>query len=139
MWHGPWPRSVQCAWAPAAAAAVVLWFRGMRHAIDPGAWRPSPVCATCVLNPIDGKCLMVNECRTFALPDISSPHPILTNPNSKTNSAFNKGVIDRGLRPWCCHLGSYFKHAQFFCRYIRRNITCKDDVINIQHAHCGLW
>ena len=50
----------------------------------------------------------------------------------------NRTVIDRRLRPRCCHLWSYFKHASFSCRYTRVDITCKHDVINIQHAHCGL-
>jgi len=26
----------------------------------------------------------------------------------------------------------------FSCRYIRRDIMCKHDVMNIQHAHCGI-
>ena len=52
-------------------------------------------------------------------------------------------VIDRRLRPPPCvpHVGGYFKHASFSCRYIRRDIVCimcRHDVINIQHAHCGL-
>jgi len=29
-------------------------------------------------------------------------------------------VIDRRLRPRCCHLESYVKHTSFSCRYIRR-------------------
>ena len=32
----------------------------------------------------------------------------------------------------------YFKHTSFTCQYIRRDITCKHDAINIHHAHCGL-
>jgi len=39
---------------------------------------------------------------------------------------------------WYFHLWSYFKHTSFSCRYIRRDIKCKHDVMNIQHAHCGL-
>jgi len=39
--------------------------------------------------------------------------------------------------PWCCHLWSYFKHTSFSCRHISRDIMCKHDVINIQHAHCS--
>ena len=50
----------------------------------------------------------------------------------------NKAVIDRRLRPRCCHLGSYFQHMPFSCCYIHRDIMCKRDVINIQHTHCGL-
>ena len=49
----------------------------------------------------------------------------------------NKAVIDRRLRPRCCHLWGYFVHASFSCRCIRLDIACKHDVINIQHAHCG--
>ena len=45
----------------------------------------------------------------------------------------NVAVVDRRLRPRCRHLGSYFKHISFSCRYI-----CRDIVINILHAHCGL-
>ena len=43
----------------------------------------------------------------------------------------NKAVTDRRLRPRCCHLDSYFKHTSFSCRYIRRDIMCKHDVIKI--------
>ena len=50
----------------------------------------------------------------------------------------NKAVIDRRLRPRCCHLGSYFQHMPFSCCYVHRDIMCKRDVINIQHTHCGL-
>jgi len=46
--------------------------------------------------------------------------------------------LDRRLRPLCCHLWGYFKHTSFSCGYIRVDITCKLNVINIQHAHCGL-
>ena len=46
--------------------------------------------------------------------------------------------MTRRLCPRCCHPGSYFKHTPFLCRYIRRDIMCKHDVINSQHAHCGL-
>ena len=49
-----------------------------------------------------------------------------------------KAGVDRRLRPRCCHLWSYFKHTSFSCRCICRDIVCKRDVINIQHAHCGL-
>ena len=31
-----------------------------------------------------------------------------------------------------------FKYSSFLCRYIRRDIMCKRDVINIQPAHYGL-
>jgi len=34
--------------------------------------------------------------------------------------------------------GNYVKHTSFSCCHIRRDIMCKHDVINIQHAHCGL-
>jgi len=48
-------------------------------------------------------------------------------------------VTDRRLRPRCCHLpGGYFKRTSFYCRYIRTDITCKHDVMNIQQARCGL-
>jgi len=50
----------------------------------------------------------------------------------------NEAVIDRRLRPRCCHLWSYTKHTSFSCRYIRKDIMCKHDVMNIQHADCGL-
>jgi len=50
----------------------------------------------------------------------------------------SKAVRDRRLRPRCCRLWSYSKHTSFSCRYIRRDIMCKNDVMNIQHAHCGL-
>jgi len=50
----------------------------------------------------------------------------------------NKAVIDRKLCRRCCHLGSYFKHTSFSCHYIRMDIMCKHDVINIQHTLCGL-
>jgi len=51
----------------------------------------------------------------------------------------NKAVIDRRLRPRCCHVDDYFKHTSFSCGWIRKDIRlCKHDVINIQHAHCGL-
>ena len=32
----------------------------------------------------------------------------------------------------------YFKRTSFSCRYIRRDIMCKHDVMNIQHTHFGL-
>ena len=32
----------------------------------------------------------------------------------------HKAVIDR---PPCCHMGGYFKHTSFSCRYVRRNIN----------------
>ena len=35
-------------------------------------------------------------------------------------------------------MGSYFKHTSISCRYTRRDMMCKHDVINIQHALCGL-
>jgi len=50
----------------------------------------------------------------------------------------NKAVIDLRLRPRCFHLESYFQQTSFPCCYIRRDTACKHDVINIQHAHCGL-
>ena len=50
----------------------------------------------------------------------------------------NKAVVDRRLRPRFYHLGTYFKHRSFSCRYIRRDIVCKHDIISVQHAHCGL-
>ena len=50
----------------------------------------------------------------------------------------NGAVVDHRFHPWCCHLGGYFKHTLLFCRYLCRDIMCKHDVINIQHAHCGL-
>ena len=53
------------------------------------------------------------------------------------NAHSNKAVTDCRLRPWCCHLWSYFKHTSFSCRHISRDIMCKHDVINIQHAHCS--
>jgi len=56
----------------------------------------------------------------------------------KANKCFHaqhKAVIDRRLRPWCCHLGSYFKHMPLPCHYICRGMMCKHDVI---HIHCGL-
>jgi len=40
--------------------------------------------------------------------------------------------------PQCCHLWSYFKRTSYSCRYIRRDIMCKHDVMNIQHTHFGL-
>jgi len=49
--------------------------------------------------------------------------------------SYNKTVTNRRLRPLCCHLWGYLKHTSFSCRMC---ITCKHDVINIQHAHCGL-
>jgi len=61
-------------------------------------------------------------------------YSFLTNGNGKNESNTNKIVIDRTLRPLCCH-----KQTSFSCRYTRVDITCKQhDVINIQHAHCGL-
>ena len=30
--------------------------------------------------------------------------------------------MDRRLCPRCCHLGGYFKHTPFSCRYMRRDI-----------------
>ena len=54
------------------------------------------------------------------------------------NSINNKAVTDHRLRSLCCHLRGYFKHTLFSCRYIRRDNMCKHDVINTQHAHCGL-
>ena len=54
-----------------------------------------------------------------------------------TEQVDNKEVIDRRLRPRCCHLGSYFKHKSFSCRYMRRDIMRKHDVTNIQHTHCS--
>ena len=36
----------------------------------------------------------------------------------------NKAVIDRRLRPRCCHAWSYFKHTSISRRYIRRDIMC---------------
>ena len=56
----------------------------------------------------------------------------------RSNRLTNKAVICRRLRPRCCHLGGYFKHMSLSCRYTRMDITCKHDVMNIQHAHCGL-
>ena len=47
------------------------------------------------------------------------------------NCRKNKAVID-------CHLCCYIKHTSFLCRYIRRDIMCKHDIINIQHSHCSL-
>jgi len=32
----------------------------------------------------------------------------------------------------------YFEHTSFSCRYIYKDFTCKQNVVNIQHAHCGL-
>ena len=60
---------------------------------------------------------------------------------TKTNArllhcSINKPVVDRRLRPRCCHPGSYFKHASFSCLCIRTDIMCKH-CLNIQHAHCG--
>ena len=50
----------------------------------------------------------------------------------------NRWIIDRRLRPRCCHPESYFKHTSFSSHYIRRDIMCKHtDVIQIQHVHCG--
>ena len=46
-------------------------------------------------------------------------------------------VIDRRLRPLCCHLGVTLSTCHFLVT-IRRNVMCKHDVITIQHAHCGL-
>jgi len=58
---------------------------------------------------------------------------------SKTrNAVLKKAVIDRRLRPLCCYLWGYFKHTSFSCRYIRMDIVCKHDVMNIQHTHYGL-
>ena len=48
----------------------------------------------------------------------------------------NKAVIERRLRPRCCHPESYSRHACFSTLYIRSlEIMYKHDVINI---HCGL-
>jgi len=48
------------------------------------------------------------------------------------NCLDNKTVIDRRLRPRCCRMWSYFKRTSVSCRYIRRDIMCKHDVMNIQ-------
>jgi len=50
----------------------------------------------------------------------------------------NKAVIDRRLRSWCCHLGSYSKRTSFSCRCIRRGIWCRHVVMNIQHGIINL-
>ena len=50
----------------------------------------------------------------------------------------NKAVIDRRLRSWCCHLGSYSKRTSFSCRCIRRGIRCRHVVMNIQHGIINL-
>ena len=34
----------------------------------------------------------------------------------------NQAVVERRLRPRCCHLESYFKRTSFSCRYICRDI-----------------
>ena len=34
-------------------------------------------------------------------------------------------------------LWGYVKHTSYSFHYICRDITCKHDVMNIQHAHCG--
>ena len=44
------------------------------------------------------------------------------------NGKCNKAVIDRRLRPRCCHLESYFKHTSFSYHYIHRDITPAADV-----------
>ena len=53
-------------------------------------------------------------------------------------TTINKAVIDGRLCHKCCHLWSYFKQTSFSCRNICRDIVCKHDVMNIQHARCGL-
>jgi len=35
-------------------------------------------------------------------------------------------------------LWGYFMSTSYYWRYIRMDITCKHDFINIQHTHCGL-
>jgi len=72
-------------------------------------------------------CLQCSDCMTQRLYTI---HLV--------NCLDNKTVIDRRLRPRCCRMWSYFKRTSVSCRYIRRDIMCKHDVMNIQHAHCGL-
>jgi len=64
---------------------------------------------------------------------------ILHLPHRCTVFIWNKAVIDRRLRPRCCHLGSYTSFCHFLVAIVTcRDIMCKHDVINTQHAHCGL-
>jgi len=53
-------------------------------------------------------------------------------------SKTNKAVIDSRFHPRCCQLESYFKYTSFSCHYICKDILCKHDIINIQHAYCSL-
>jgi len=67
---------------------------------------------------------------------------------SKSTDSVNRGDVisktskkrqtDRRFRPRCGRLWSYSKRTPFSCRYIRTDIMCNNDVMNIQHAHCGL-
>ena len=66
----------------------------------------------------------------------SPPGPQL--PSQLQVIASTRSVIDRRCRPLCRHLSSYFMHTPFPHRYIRREITYKHDVMNIQPAHCSL-
>ena len=59
-------------------------------------------------------------------------------PTRRASTPRNKAVTDCRLRPRCCHLLSYFKRTSFYCRYKRRDIICKHDIMTIQHTHCGL-
>ena len=49
-------------------------------------------------------------------------------------------VIDRRLRPRCCRLWSYLKHVIIvsLCKPTLERYMDKHDVINIQHAYCGV-
>jgi len=53
-----------------------------------------------------------------------------------TNPQTNKAIIDRRLRPPVLPPVELLC-TSISCRYMRTDIMCKHDVMNIQHAHCG--
>jgi len=55
-----------------------------------------------------------------------------------TNPQTNKAVMDRRLRPWYATCSVELLCTSISCRYMRTDIMCKHDIMNIQHAHCGL-
>ena len=89
-------------------------------------------------NPLHGNCYVYNSGWNSSIKLKTSTKSGRLHGQKMTVSILNKAVIDRTLRPLYCHLWSYFKHTSLSCRYIHRDIMCKHDDMNIQHAHRGL-